>query len=143
VLTEMATKFEFERRNRRVPRRLAPTVALPEKRIFHPRFLPFEAADYHASDIRRAYFEGNDDAHVDYVALSLETVEQVQAGRVWVSASFVTPYPPGFPVLVPGQIITFEILCFFQHIKVKEIHGFNFELGFKVFSDTFLKHVEK
>lgn len=143
VLTEMATKFEFERRNRMVPRRLAPTVALPEKRIFHPRFLPFEATDYHASDIRRAYFEGNDDAHVDYVALSLETVEQVQAGRVWVSASFVTPYPPGFPVLVPGQIITFEILCFFQHIKVKEIHGFNFELGFKVFSDTFLQQVEK
>lgn len=143
VLTEMATKFEFERRNRMAPRLLAPTVALPEKRIFHPRFLPFEAADYHASDIRRAYFEGNDDAHVDYVALSLETVQQVQAGRVWVSASFVTPYPPGFPVLVPGQIITFEILCFFQHIKVKEIHGFNFELGFKVFSDTFLKQVEK
>ncbi len=143
VLTEMATRFEFERRNRMAPHLLAPTVALPEKRIFHPRFLPFEAADYHASDIRRAYFEGNDDAHVAHVALSLETVQQVQAGRVWVSASFVTPYPPGFPVLVPGQIITFEILCFFQHIKVKEIHGFNFELGFKVFSDTFLKHVEK
>ena len=139
VLSEMAERFQFERRNRLASRLLEPTIALPEKRIFHARFLPFAAGNYPACDIRSAYFQGSDDVNVDYVQLSLETVQQVQAGRVWVSASFVTPYPPGFPVLVPGQVITAEILCFFQHIKVKEIHGFSFELGFKVFRDTFLK----
>jgi len=63
----------------------------------------------------------------------------VVAGKLWVSATFVTPYPPGFPVMVPGQLLTIEILRFFQHIKVKEIHGFSFELGFKVFRDDYLR----
>ena len=74
-----------------------------------------------------------------YLKLSSDTLAQVQAGRQWVSASFVTPYPPGFPVIVPGQLITTEILEFFQHIKVKEIHGFDAERGFKVFSDAHLQ----
>ena len=30
----------------------------------------------------------------------------MKSGRELVSASFVTPYPPGFPVLVPGQVIS-------------------------------------
>ena len=83
-------------------------------------------------------FQGGDEANVDYVPLSADTVQLVQTGTQLVSASFVTPYPPGFPVIVPGQIITPEILCFFQHIKVKEIHGFDFERGFKVFRAAYL-----
>jgi arginine decarboxylase len=67
----------------------------------------------------------------------------VQAGEQWVSANFVTPYPPGFPVIVPGQIISSEILFYFQHIKVKEIHGFNFERGFKVFRRDYLDALTK
>ena len=35
------------------------------------------------------------------------------AGREIVSASFVIPYPPGFPILVPGQVLSKEILEFF------------------------------
>jgi arginine decarboxylase len=137
VLHEMASMFQHERRHR-APQHLEASIPLPERRIFHPAFMPFEHGDYHASDIRSAYFQGGDEANVDYVPLSTDTVQQVEAGRIWVSASFVTPYPPGFPVIVPGQIITSEILCFFQHIKVKEIHGFSFERGFKVFSDNHL-----
>ena len=55
-----------------------------------------------------------------------------------ISASFVTPYPPGFPVIVPGQLITSEILGLFQQIKVGEIHGFDYERGFKVFKEDYL-----
>jgi len=138
VLEEMAAKFEHERKKRTLPLKVEASIPLPEKRIFHPAFMPFSGGDYHASDIRDAYFKGGDEANVCYVPLSAESVKQVQAGQSWVSASFVTPYPPGFPVIVPGQIITVEILCFFQHIKVKEIHGFNFERGFKVFRDDYL-----
>jgi arginine decarboxylase len=137
VLLEMAAKFKYERRNQALNPAQA-SVALPEKRIFHPAFVPFEGGNYHASDIRRAYFAGVEDAHVDYVPLATDTLNQVAAGRQWVSASFVTPYPPGFPVIVPGQIITVEILNFFANIKVKEIHGFSFERGFKVFRDDYL-----
>jgi len=138
VLSEMATMFKYEHeRHKFIPAKDA-SIPLPEKRLFHTVFLPFSNGNYFASDIRTAYYQGKDDNNIGYVSMSADTIQQVQAGRVWVSASFVTPYPPGFPVIVPGQIITTEILRFFQHLKVKEIHGFSFEQGFKVFSDDFL-----
>ena len=31
---------------------------------------------------------------------------QVIGGQEMVSATFVIPYPPGFPILVPGQVIS-------------------------------------
>jgi len=55
-----------------------------------------------------------------------------------VSASFITPYPPGFPIIVPGQLITYDILLYLQNIQIKEIHGYNPEQGLKVFTDKFL-----
>jgi arginine decarboxylase len=137
VLCEMAAKFAQERRLHATVA-LEPSIALPEKRLFHPAFMPFADGIYPVSDVRSAYYQGEVEANVDFIALSSDTYAQVQSGRVWVSATFVTPYPPGFPVIVPGQIITTEILTFFQHIKVKEIHGFNFERGFKVFRDEHL-----
>ena len=126
------------------PRLRAPSTpqlhpTLPEKRLFHPAFIAFQGGDFPPSDLRAAYFEGGNEAMVTYIKLSSDTMAQVQAGRQWVSASFVTPYPPGFPVIVPGQLITMEVLEFFQHIKVKEIHGFDAERGFKVFSDAHLQ----
>jgi arginine decarboxylase len=138
VLGEMAEKFKYERRHRAF--KLSDVaVALPQKRSFHAAFLPFAPGAYCACDVRSAYFAGLDAGNVTYVPLATETVQQVRAGQQWVSASFVTPYPPGFPVVVPGQVITNELLLFFQHIKVKEIHGFSFENGFKVFTDAFLQ----
>lgn len=137
VLHEMASHFQHQRRQTMAVA-TQPTVALPEKRVFHPAYLPFVNTEFHASDLRRAYYEGADDALVTYVPLSSQTLEQVAAGRQWVSASFVTPYPPGFPVVVPGQIISQKIFDYFQHIKVKEIHGFSAERGFKVFTDAHL-----
>jgi arginine decarboxylase len=138
VLHEMASLFQYERRHRSTHGAAEATIPLPEKRIFHPAFLPFTTGDYLPSDMRAAYFQGNDEINVDYAPLSAETLLQIRSGKTLVSATFVTPYPPGFPVIVPGQIITTEILVFFQHIKVKEIHGFNFQRGFKVFSDAHL-----
>ena len=41
-----------------------------------------------------------------------------------VSATFVTPYPPGFPVLVPGQVFSNEILSFMRSLDTPEIHGY-------------------
>lgn len=137
VLGEMAARFGTES-SQPGEASLEPSIALPSRRSFHPAFMPFIDGAYPASDIRQAYYQGDVAAHTENVSLSSDTLAQVRAGRQWVSASFVTPYPPGFPVLVPGQIITSEILSYFQHIKVKEIHGFNFELGFKVFSDHHL-----
>ena len=40
-----------------------------------------------------------------------------------ISANFVTPYPPGFPILVPGQIVNKEAINFLIQLDTKEIHG--------------------
>jgi arginine decarboxylase len=52
-----------------------------------------------------------------------------------VSATFVTPYPPGFPVLVPGQIFSPGILTFMRSLDTPEIHGYRPHLGYRVFLD--------
>ena len=138
VLQEMAAMFHHERHNQVEMQHMEASVPLPEKRLFHRAFMPFENGDFPVSDIRSAYFQGGNEANVDYVPLSGESLQQIQAGKIWVSASFVTPYPPGFPVIVPGQILTAEILIFFQHVNVKEIHGFSSAQGFKVFREAHL-----
>jgi arginine decarboxylase len=51
-----------------------------------------------------------------------------------VSTSFVIPYPPGFPILVPGQVVSEEIIKFMIALDVKEVHGYRAELGLKVFT---------
>jgi arginine decarboxylase len=61
--------------------------------------------------------------------------------RELVSTSFVIPYPPGFPILVPGQVISPEILDFMRNLDVKEIHGYRSELGLRVFTEEALSSV--
>jgi arginine decarboxylase len=45
----------------------------------------------------------------------------------------VTPYPPGFPVLVPGQVITKDVVDFMSVLDTREIHGFDPEQGYRIF----------
>ena len=54
------------------------------------------------------------------------------------STTFVVPYPPGFPVLVPGQVVSKEIVYFLAQLDVKEIHGYNHDLGLSVFTQAAL-----
>ncbi|MBF0273110.1 MAG: ornithine decarboxylase [Magnetococcales bacterium] len=134
VLREMAS---HERRRRAVPIPVA-LFPMPGRRHFHAAFLPWKDGEYPASNLRAACNQGDDEANVTYAPLSADTLLQVQGGRVLVSAAFVTPYPPGFPMIVPGQIITAEILDFFRHTRIGEIHGFDLEDGFKVFREEHL-----
>lgn len=71
----------------------------------------------------------------------VEAAAAVRSGRELVSALFVIPYPPGFPILVPGQTISAEILQFMAALDVKEIHGFRPELGFRIFTEDALNRV--
>ena len=61
-------------------------------------------------------------------------LERLEAGEEMVSATFVIPYPPGFPILVPGQVISPEILKFMQELDVSEIHGYRADLGLRIFT---------
>ena len=48
-----------------------------------------------------------------------------------VSANLVIPYPPGFPIMVPGQVLTRETIDFMRKLDVKEIHGYIAAEGLK------------
>ncbi|NJO37462.1 MAG: aminotransferase class I/II-fold pyridoxal phosphate-dependent enzyme [Rhizobiales bacterium] len=90
-------------------------------------------------DIRSAFFLAYDEDKCEYFPLHGKGLEnQMQKGRKIVSSAFIIPYPPGFPILVPGQVISEEILDFMRALDVKEIHGFRPELGLRVFTEAAL-----
>jgi len=97
-------------------------------------------AETRDGDIRSAFFLSYDDENCEYISMA-EAAQAIAGGRELVSALFVIPYPPGFPILVPGQVISAEILKFMAALDVREIHGFRPELGFRIFSDTALVRV--
>ena len=138
VLNEMADLFRCDTVKKSAKTIIHMDIPFPAQRNFHAAFLPLTGGKYAALDIRDAYFRGLDPDQVYFIPLSAETIKSAAAGFMFVSASFVIPYPPGFPVLVPGQIITLEILTYFQQIRVSEIHGYSFDQGFKIFNNDCL-----
>ena len=61
-----------------------------------------------------------------------EMDDRLKNGPEMVSAKFVIPYPPGFPILVPGQVVTIETITYMRKLDVKEIHGYNANLGLEL-----------
>lgn len=83
--------------------------------------------------MRAAYYMAYDAASCEYLKLHDPKIdERLKNGPELVSAKFVIPYPPGFPILVPGQVITRETIAFMRKLDVKEIHGFNAARGFEL-----------
>ena len=91
-------------------------------------------------NIRRPFFLSYDEENCEYFHFD-ELSQEIKKGRDVVSAMFVIPYPPGFPILVPGQVVSQEILDFMSALDVKEIHGYRPELGFRVFTEQALQAV--
>jgi arginine decarboxylase len=89
-------------------------------------------------DLRAAYFLAYVAGACEYLPTE-ELAARVQQGREVVSAMFVTPYPPGFPILVPGQVVTTDILAFISALDTREIHGYLPEFGFRVFTEASLQ----
>ena len=116
-------------------------ISLPDFSYFHEAFrhLP----DVPGGDIRSAYFLAYDEENYDFIEIN-ECLGRVIKGEILVSCTFVIPYPPGFPVLVPGQVISQEILEFMLALDVKEIHGYQADLGLQVFNNKAIKnHINK
>ena len=109
---------------------------LPDFSYFHDSFRA--VAGIPGGRMREAYFLAYQESKCEYAKLS-SCNEIMLEGRQLVSAAFVIPYPPGFPVLVPGQVMTKEILEFLQELDVKEIHGYRPDLGLRVFTEAALK----
>ena len=144
VLVKIATELEREwndcspRERRIIENRIHSLTTdlppLPDFSRFHPMFHRSDDGTPDG-DIRTAYFLSYDERFCDYVRIDDPAIDQeIAAGRDIVSAGFVIPYPPGFPILVPGQVVSPEILKFMRALDVKEIHGYRPELGLRVFS---------
>ncbi|MEM8752873.1 MAG: aminotransferase class I/II-fold pyridoxal phosphate-dependent enzyme, partial [Pseudomonadota bacterium] len=126
-------KLSFEKRVKSLVEDVPP---LPDFSRFHDAFRG--DGETPEGDIRSAFFLAYDEENCDYLDLHGELTAAVESGRELVSASFIIPYPPGFPILVPGQVISREILSFMKALDVSEIHGYRPDLGLRVFTDAAL-----
>jgi arginine decarboxylase len=123
---------------RAVGRLTAPSAPLPDFSGFHPSFADGHQARTPEGDVRRAFYLSYNDSYCEY--LMPEEVEQRMAnGEQVVSTTYVTPYPPGYPVLVPGQVFSPQILEFMRSLDTPEVHGYRPDLGYRVYTGKALE----
>jgi arginine decarboxylase len=111
---------------------------LPDFSAFHDGFRSGSSTP--EGNMRRAFFLAYNGELCDYL-MPNEVMERLQAGEQVVSATFVTPYPPGFPVLVPGQIFNRDILSYMSSLDTPEVHGYRPHLGYRVFTEKALRQM--
>ncbi|SHL06165.1 arginine decarboxylase [Roseovarius marisflavi] len=131
-------RMSFDRRVKNLTENYPP---LPDFSRFHDAFRPDNLTP--EGDIRTAYYLSYDLNNCDYLELDGSLKDALEAGKEVVSASFIIPYPPGFPILVPGQVISKEILAFMRALDVNEIHGYRADLGLRVFTPEALAALPK
>jgi arginine decarboxylase len=103
---------------------------LPNFSRFHDAFRENPKSRANEGNMRAAFYLAADPEACEYVKLnSKELDDRLKNGPEMVSAKFVIPYPPGFPILVPGQVVTEETITFMRKLDVKEIHGYNGAMG--------------
>lgn len=113
---------------------------LPDFSRFHDAFRPDPNGHTREGIMRDAYFLSYDADACEYMSIEDTSLDDaMKSGRELVSATFIIPYPPGFPILVPGQVVSPEIIQFFRALDVKEIHGYRPDLGLRIFTEDALK----
>jgi arginine/lysine/ornithine decarboxylase len=106
---------------------------LPDFQRFHDAFRDDPKSATQEGHMREAYYVAYDPANCEYVKLHSKDIdERLAKGPELVSAKFVIPYPPGFPIMVPGQVVTKEIITFMRKLDVKEIHGYDASKGLEL-----------
>ncbi len=129
-LLDDASKMErlsFDKRVKNLTEDLPP---LPDFSRFHDAFRADQSTP--EGDMRSAFFMSYDEDNCDYIDLEDDIL--LDDSKQLVSASFIIPYPPGFPILVPGQVISSEIVKFMRALDVSEIHGYRPDLGLRIFT---------
>ncbi len=105
---------------------------LPNFSRFHDNFRDHPKSKTNEGDMRTPFFLAYDAENCTHVKLNSKEIDDlVQRGQA-VSARFVIPYPPGFPIMVPGQVITAEAIDFMRKLDVKEIHGYHAASGLEL-----------
>lgn len=140
-LLDDASKMERRSFENRVNALVEDVPPLPDFSRFHDAFR--DGQETPEGDIRTAFFLAYNEDNCDYFPTDDKLMARLEAGEELVSSSFIIPYPPGFPILVPGQVISPEILSFMRALDVSEIHGFREDLGLRVFTQEALESVKK
>jgi len=121
----------MEHHNKRIVELTERLPPLPNFSHFHPKFRLSDTTEEGKNDIslgvtwcdilnvlgvlRDAYYAASEE-NCAYVHLKDERLNNLRGDWSMVAACFVIPYPPGFPILVPGQIITDDVINFFRHL---------------------------
>jgi arginine decarboxylase len=116
---------------------------LPNFSRFHEAYRKDAGKRTNEGDIRSGFYAAYDAAGCEYIRLADPEIDRrLKSGPDLVSANFVIPYPPGFPIMVPGQVITKETIDFMRKLDVKEIHGYDAAEGLKlVRADALAKNI--
>ncbi len=104
---------------------------LPVGREYAPQYR-FSDSLTDIVDLRTAYYDGLNTQKVEFLPLTEQTLLEAKSGKTWVSAGFITPYPPGFPLFIPGQIIQHQGLLQLYSLLGSEIHGLIPDQGLKI-----------
>jgi hypothetical protein len=79
---------------------------LPNFSRFHDGYRDDPDSITFEGDMRGAFFAAYEENDCEYLPLMSPKIdERLKSGREMVSANFVIPYPPGLPIMVPGQVI--------------------------------------
>jgi arginine decarboxylase len=106
---------------------------LPNFSCFFEQFREDPSSKTSEGDMRSAFFAAYRQQQCEHIKLSSPEIDKrLKSGPELISANFVIPYPPGFPIMVPGQVINGETIEFMRKLDVKEIHGYNASLGLKL-----------
>lgn len=134
--TNALNEHELNIHNSKIRSLIEDLPPLPDFSRFHKSFQAIPGVP--GGDIRKAYFLAYQEENCNYLPLE-DCLSRLTEGKELVSTSFVIPYPPGFPVLVPGQVVSLEIIRFLLALDVSEIHGYRADLGLKVFREEILQ----
>src|SRR6185295_8698635 len=106
---------------------------LPNFSHFHDVYRKDAGKHTNEGDIRSGFYAAYNAEGCEYIRLADPEIDKrLKNGPELVSANFVIPYPPGFPIMVPGQVITQETIDFMRKLDVKEIHGYDAAEGLKL-----------
>jgi len=134
-----AAKQAFEAR---VKSLMTDVPDLPNFSCFFEKFREDSGSKTSEGDMRSAFFAAYREQQCEHIKLSSPEIDKrLKEGPELVSANFVIPYPPGFPIMVPGQVINAQTIEFMRKLDVKEIHGFTAALGLKLLNPSFLRSV--
>lgn len=85
---------------------------------------------YTATSLLLNFHIGIDDDDVEGLLAALRSVQATilaQAGRTRISTSFLIPYPPGVPLVVPGEEVNADVMRRLNTLRSSGVHVFSVE----------------